>query len=121
VRRLAGRIEDDQGDAPAGQLGLLPFGQFGEHRDDTGRAAGEHLFGPRPARGQRPLHLGEHDGQFVLAGDTFDPADDLQGPEAFQGVEDQFEDRGRRVGVGAPVAVPADYRLDPLAGVEGDP
>ena len=86
----------------------------------VGRRARTLSIQPRPGR-PAALHLGEDDGQVVPAGDPLDAADDLQRPLALELVEDELEQRRWRAATGGPlVAVLADGRLDPPAGLGGD-
>ena len=58
----------------------------------TGRRARTPSIQPRP--GVPPaLHLGQDDGEVVLAGDALDPADDLERPLALELVEDELDQR----------------------------
>jgi hypothetical protein len=91
---LAGRVDDDIGDAPCCELGLHRFADVRKDGDDAGRPAGEDLVDPAPARRPAALHLTEDDRQVMLAGDALDAAHDLERPFALELVEDDLDERG---------------------------
>ena len=98
VERFAGRVDDDERDPARPQLGPQRFAQVAEHRDDAGRATRQGALDPAAAGRPPALHLGQDDGQMMLAGDLFDAAHDLQRPLRLQFVEDELEDRCRPLG-----------------------
>ncbi len=91
MERLAGRIEDDERDAPRAELLPHRRAQVREDGDDTGRSPREDAFDPASPGRPPTLHLGQHDRQVVAPGDPLDTADDLERPLGLELVEDHFD------------------------------
>jgi hypothetical protein len=90
---VAGRVDDDEGDAPRPQP-LLDFrGQRGEDQDDAQRAAPEHALDPVRGGGVPGAAAGEHDLGAVGPGGVLHTPDEFHRPDAVQLVEDEFDQR----------------------------
>ncbi len=97
VGQLAGGVDDHERDAASPELVAHRFAEVGEDGDHAGRPAGEDALDPAASRSPSALHLREHHREMIAAGDVLDAPDDLEPPLAFELVEDQLEDRSRRL------------------------